>query len=115
MQVLTDVIRSLLSNGKSVGSDGVSAELFKTAHNGDPPCDGDCSISSLHFWRGGKVPQQWKDVIVVLHRKKDRTECGTHSRGHKVEKHYPEGNNVSLYQEKTVMVQKILGKRNISK
>ena len=29
------------------------------------------------IWRGGDVPQQWKDAIIrVLHKKKDRTECG---------------------------------------
>ena len=35
MQELTDVIRSL-ENGKTVGPDGVSVELFKTTLNGDP-------------------------------------------------------------------------------
>ena len=29
--------------------------------------------------RGGEVPQQWKDAIIkVLHKKKDRTECGNY-------------------------------------
>ena len=28
---------------------------------------------------GGVVPQQWKDAIIkVLHKKKDRTECGNY-------------------------------------
>ena len=35
MQELTDAIR-LLANGKAVGPDGVSVELFKTTLNGDP-------------------------------------------------------------------------------
>ena len=35
MQELTDVIRSL-SNGKAVGSDGVSIDLFKITLHGDP-------------------------------------------------------------------------------
>ena len=31
------------------------------------------------IWRGGKVPQQWKDaVITVLHKKDDKTECGNY-------------------------------------
>ena len=31
------------------------------------------------MWRGGGVPQQWKDATIkVLHKKKDRTECGNH-------------------------------------
>ena len=44
-----------------------------------PPCDGDCSISSLIFRGGGEVPQQWKDaIIMILHKNKDRTECGNY-------------------------------------
>ena len=30
-------------------------------------------------WRRGRVPQQWKDATIkVLHKKKDRTECGNY-------------------------------------
>ena len=30
-------------------------------------------------WRGDGVPQQWKDATIkVLHKKKDRTECGNY-------------------------------------
>ena len=44
-----------------------------------PPCDGDCSISSLIFRGGGEVPQQWKDAIIMApHKNKDRTECGNY-------------------------------------
>ena len=45
-----------------------------------PPCAGDCSISSFVFGGGGgEVPQQWKyAIIMVLHKKKDRTECGNY-------------------------------------
>ena len=33
----------------------------------------------VDIWRGGDVPQQWKDTIIkVLHKKKDRTECGSY-------------------------------------
>ena len=35
MQELTDAIRSL-ANGKAIGPDGVSVELFKSTLNGDP-------------------------------------------------------------------------------
>ena len=76
MQELTDAIRSL-ANGKAVGPDGASVEVLKITLNGDPPCAGDCSISSFVFGRGGEVPQQWKDaIIMVLHKKKNWTECG---------------------------------------
>ena len=44
-----------------------------------PLCAGDCSISSFVFGGGVEVPQQWKDaIIMVLHKKKDRTECGNY-------------------------------------
>ena len=63
IQELADAIRSL-ANGKAVGRVVVSVELFKTV---------------LRIWRGGEVPQQWKDaIIMVLHKKKDRTECGNY-------------------------------------
>ena len=67
MQDLTDAIHSL-ANGKAVGPDGVSVELFKiTLINSDPTL------------RGGEVPQQWNDaIIMVLHKKKDRAECGNY-------------------------------------
>ena len=33
----------------------------------------------VRIWRGGGVLQQWKGAtITVLHRKKDRTECGNY-------------------------------------
>ena len=31
------------------------------------------------IWRGGEVLQQWKDaIIMVLHKRKERTECGNY-------------------------------------
>ena len=78
IQELTDAIRSL-ANGKAVGLDGVSVELFKSPSTVIPPCDGDCSVSSFVFGGGG-VPQQWNyAIMMVLHKKKDRTECGNYT------------------------------------
>ena len=78
MQELTDVIR-LLANGKPVGPDGVSVELFKITLNGDPALRRRMLDVADGIWRGGEVPQQWKDAIMmVLHKKKDRTECGNY-------------------------------------
>ena len=78
MQELTDAIRSL-ANGKAVGPDGVSVELFKITLNGDPALRRRLVDIVIRIWRGGAVPQQWKDVIImVLHKKKDRTECGNY-------------------------------------
>ena len=82
MQKLTDAIRSL-ANGKAVAPDGVSIELFKITLNGDPAlrrrlCRRLQDIV-VRIWRGGEVPQQWKyAIIMLLHKKKDRTECGNY-------------------------------------
>ena len=66
-------------NGKAVGPDGVSVELFKITLNGDPALRRRLLDTVVHIWRGGEVPQQWKyAIIMVLHKKKDRTECGNY-------------------------------------
>ena len=78
MQELSDAIRSL-ANGKAVGPDGVSVELFKITLNGDPALRRRLLFIVVCIWRGGEVPQQWKyAIIVVLHKKKDRTKCGNY-------------------------------------
>ena len=51
MQELTDAIRSL-ANGKAVGPDGVSVELFKITLNGDPAMRRRLLISSFVFGGG---------------------------------------------------------------
>ena len=78
MQQLIDAIRSL-ANGTAVGSDGVSVELFKITLNGDPALRRRLLDIVVRIWRGGEVPQQWKyAIIMVLNKKKDRTECGNY-------------------------------------
>ena len=78
MQELTDAIRSL-TNGKIVGPDGVSVELFKITLNGDPALRRRLLDIVVRIRRRGKVPQQWKyAIIMVLHKTKDRTECGNY-------------------------------------
>ena len=75
---LTDDIRSL-ANGKAVGPDGVSVELFKITPNGDPALRRRLLNIVVCIWRGGEVPQQCKDaIIMVLHKKKGPTECGNY-------------------------------------
>ena len=67
LQELTDAIRSL-ANGKAVGPDGVPVELFKVALNGDPALRQKLLDIVIGIWRGGEVPQQWKDATIkVLH------------------------------------------------
>ena len=76
MQELTDAIRSL-ANGKAVGPDGVSVEVFKITLNGDPALHRKLLDIVVRIWRGGEVVPQWKDaIIIILRKKKDRTECG---------------------------------------
>ena len=78
MQELTGAIRSL-ANGKAVGPDGVSVELFKITLNGDPALCRRLLDIVICIWRGGEVPHQWEEgIIVVLHKKKDREECGNY-------------------------------------
>ena len=70
---------SALANGKAVGPDGVPVELFKITLNGDPALRQRLLDIVVGIWMGGDVPQQWKDAIIkVLHKKKDRTECGNY-------------------------------------
>ena len=77
MQELTNAIRSL-ANGKTVGPDGVSVELLKITLNGDPALRRRLLDIVVRILRGSEVPQQWKDAIMVLYKKKDRTECGNY-------------------------------------
>ena len=78
IQELTDVIRSL-ANEKAVGPDVVSVELFKITLNGDLALRRRLLDIVVRIWRGGEVPQQWKGaIIMVLHKKKDWTECGNY-------------------------------------
>ena len=69
MQELTDAIRSL-ANGKAVGPDGVSIELFKITLNSDPALRRGLLDIIVRIWRGGEVPQQWKDAIITVRHKK---------------------------------------------
>ena len=82
MQELADATRSL-ANGKAAGPDGNSIELFKITFNGDSALRRRLLDIVVRIWRGGEVPQQWKDaIIMLLHKKKDRTECVNYRRGH---------------------------------
>ena len=78
MQELTGAICAL-ANGKRVRPDGVSAEMFKIILNGTPALRRRLLDIVVRIWGGGEVPQQWKyGIIVVLHKKKDRTERGNY-------------------------------------
>ena len=82
MQELTDAIRSL-SNGTTVGPDGVSVELFKITLNGDPSLHRRLLDIVVRFWREGEVPQQWKyAIIMVLHKKRIGQSAATTGASH---------------------------------
>ena len=67
-----------MANRTAVGPDGLPAELFKVlADEEELNKFGKFYHITVAVWRGGGVPQQWKDVTnKVLHKEKDRTECG---------------------------------------
>ena len=73
-----------MANGKTVGPDHLPAELLKLDLDLEEEEEERPILDALHqiivtIWRGGGVPQQWKDATIkVLHKKKDRTECGNY-------------------------------------
>ena len=76
---IEEAIRAL-ANRKAVGPDGLPAEFLKVlADEGEFNTLGNFHDIIVAVWRGGSVPQQWKDATIkVLHNKKDRTECGNY-------------------------------------
>ena len=72
---ITEAIRSM-ANEKAVGPDSVLAELLNLD---DPDILQHSHSILLAVWREGQVPQQWKDAMIkVLHKKKDRSDCGNY-------------------------------------
>ena len=68
-----------MANRKAVGPNGVSIELFKITLNGNPVLRLRLLDIVVRIWKGGEVPQPWEDaIIMVLHKEKDRTECGNY-------------------------------------
>ena len=57
MQELTHAIRSF-ANGKTVGLDRASGELFKITLNGDPALRRRLLDIVVRIWKGGEVSQQ---------------------------------------------------------
>ena len=72
---VTIAIRTM-PNAKTVGPDGLPAELLKLRLQQDRTILLELHRFTTLIWRDGKFPQQWKDaVITVLHKKGDKTEC----------------------------------------
>ena len=73
-----EAIRAI-ANRKAVGPDGLPVELLKVLV--DERDSGDLASFNeiVSVWRRGRVPQQWQDATIkMLHKKKDKTECGNY-------------------------------------
>ena len=67
------------ANAKAVGPDGLPVELLKLGLQQDWTILLELHRLTILIWRQGKVPQQWKDVVItVLHKNGDQTECGNY-------------------------------------
>ena len=68
-----------MANAKAVGPDGLPAELLKLGLHKNRTVLRELHRITKVVWHGGQVLQQWKDATIkVLHKKKDRTECGNY-------------------------------------
>ena len=68
-----------MTNVKAVGPDELPVELLKLGLHHDPTVLREFHQVVTRVWREGKVPQRWRDAVIkVLHKKKDRTECGNY-------------------------------------
>ena len=68
-----------MANAKAVGPDELPVELLKLGIIRDPTVLREFHRVITLVWHQRKVPQRWRDtVIMVLHKKKDRAECGNY-------------------------------------
>ena len=73
---LIGALRSM-ANAKAVGPDKLPVELLKLGMNLDPTLLWEFHRVIKLVWNQREVPQRWRDTAIkVLHKKKDRTECG---------------------------------------
>ena len=75
---LIGALRSI-ANAKAVGPDELPVELLKLGINHDPIVLREFHRMIKRVWHQREVPQRWRDAVIkVLHKKKDRTECGNY-------------------------------------
>ena len=68
-----------MTNAKAVGPDELPVELLKLGINNDPTVLRVFHGVIKRVWHQREVPQRWRDAVIkVLHKKKDRTECGNY-------------------------------------
>ena len=75
---LIEALRSM-ANAKVVGPDELPVELLKLGINHDSTVLREFHRMIKRVWHQRKVPQRWRDAVMkILHKKKDRTECGNY-------------------------------------
>ena len=75
---LIGALRSM-ANAKAVGPDELPVELLKLGINHDPTVLRELHRVTNRLWHQREVPQRWRDAVIkVLHKTKDRTECGNY-------------------------------------
>ena len=68
-----------MANAKAVGPDELPVELLKLGINHDPTVLREFHRAIKLVWHQREVPQRWRDAVMkLLHKKKDRTECGNY-------------------------------------
>ena len=68
-----------MTNAKAVGPDELPAELLKLGINHDSNVLREFHRVIKLVWHQREVHQRWRDAVIkVLHKKKDRTECGNY-------------------------------------
>ena len=68
-----------MANAKAVRPDKLRVEFLKLGINNDPVVLREFQRVVKLVWHQREVPQRWRDAVIrVLHKKKDRTECGTY-------------------------------------
>ena len=72
-------VLTLMANAKAVGPDELPVELLELGINNDPTVLRGFQRVIKLVWHQREVPQRWRDAVIkVLHKKKDRTECGNY-------------------------------------
>ena len=68
-----------MANAEAMGPDDLPLELLKLGINHDPTVLREFHRMVERVWHQREVPQRWRDAMIkVLHKKKDRTECGNY-------------------------------------
>ena len=75
---LIEALRSM-ANAKAVGPDELPVELLKLGKKHDPTVLREFHRVIKLMWHQREVPQRWRDAVIkLLHKKKDRIECGNY-------------------------------------